>query len=240
MSVWSRYRGLVDPLRSERRVEAAVLVLLVLLCLQLLWGAYRAALPGMPEPVLPTADALTVQSLRAVDGLTPEMRAEIRQRPLFWAARTPSASIAQQDAAIAQQALANSEPAEIKGLKLAGVFGTGESAGIIVLATKKNTKHRVRVDQEVGGWTLQSVNATEAVLSRDGRQATLALQRGNILVTDTAPAPQPAAVTKKAKAPAEQAAAPERRKKPAKNQNGSRAAKPNADDDSLSLGRGSR
>ncbi len=241
MSGLSRYRGLVDPLRTERRVEGAVVILLLLLGLQLLWGAYRTLAPALPEPVLPTAEALTVQNLRATQVPAPEMRGEIRQRPLFWVTRRPSESAARDNAnaAMAEQALADSEPGDIEGLQLAGVFGTGKSAGVIVLATEKKRKHRVMVDEEVNGWTLQSVTTTEALFSRNGQRATLALQRGNILATEPAPVAEPAAEAEKT-IQQQRAGAPEQGQTPAKKTKGSRRPAAGDGDDSLTLGRGSR
>ncbi len=49
MSFLQRYHRQLDPLRSERRVELVVLVLLALLVLQLVWGAYRSVFPSVPR-----------------------------------------------------------------------------------------------------------------------------------------------------------------------------------------------
>ncbi len=195
MSLLQRYRGQVDPLRSERAAELAVLVLLGLLLLQLLWGAYRSIFPAIPEPVQPTAEALEVQSLNAAVDVPPELRNEIRQRPLFWVTRRPLDPVAPLATATAEAKAEQKQAAKIAGLELAGVFGAGESAGIIVLAKEKNQKHRVMVNQEIKGWTLESVSSTEAVLSSNGRQATLALQRGDIWVPSQDAAPSPAGRT---------------------------------------------
>ncbi len=128
-------------------------------------------------------------------------------------------------------------------MELAGVFGAGETAGIIVLAKEKNKQHRVMINQAVNGWTLESVSPTEAVLSSNGRQATLALQRGGSWAAQdsTAPAPAPEAAAQPAESPGAVASGKDSGSGKKKNPgNGKPRAKASAGEDSLSLGRGSR
>ena len=89
MTFFARYQGLSDPIRTERRVELIVLVLLVLLLLQFGWGSYRALFPPIPDPVRPMRDSLQVANVQGLSVVSPEQRAQIRQRPLFWASRAP-------------------------------------------------------------------------------------------------------------------------------------------------------
>ncbi|PLW70413.1 hypothetical protein [Pseudohalioglobus lutimaris] len=244
MSFLQRYQRQLDPLRSERRVELVVLVLLALLVLQLIWGAYRSVFPSVPAPVQPTAEALEIQSLRSTPPITPELRNEIRERPLFWISRRPHYTAAPAEAAAIADAKAEQrQAAKIAGLELAGVFGAGETAGIIVLAKEKNKQHRVTINQAVNGWTLESVSPTEAVLSSNGRQATLALQRGGSWAAQgsTAPAPAPEAAAQPAESPGAVASGKDSGSGKKKNPgNGKPRAKASAGEDSLSLGRGSR
>ncbi len=170
-----RYRVSEDPLRTERRVEAVVLLLLALLVLQLLWGLLRFFLPGTADPVVPNAESLQVTSLLGAAEVSAEDREEITRRPLFWAGRTPLA-VAAQPAAGAAEPQAEQKVASLDGVKLAGVFGAGEEAGIIVI--NKGKKQRLSVGQELNGWTLDTVDPTLAVLSSGGRQAQLQLQLG--------------------------------------------------------------
>ena len=173
--------------------------------------------------------------------MSPELRNEIRQRPLFWATRRPVDPVAPLATAAAEAKAEQKQAAQIAGLELAGVFGAGESAGIIVLAGEKNKKHRVMVNQEIKGWTLESVNSTEAVLSSNGRQATLALQRGDIWVPSQDAASLSPAAPESAEPPAEAT-------KPMKKNNTAgktkapknNKAKNDVNKDSLTLGRGSR
>ncbi|MEP4146609.1 MAG: type II secretion system protein N [Halioglobus sp.] len=177
MNLVARYQGLSDPLRTERRVELAVLVLMVLLLLQLLWGAYRAASPAIPEPVRPARDSLAVIDISGLAVVSPEQRAQIRQRPLFWATRAP----VQPPEAVKPEAAEPKAPkaGKIDNVKLSGVFGAGDATGIIVVT--KGKKHRVMLGEEIQGWTLQSVDPTSAELTTNGKLATLALQRTEIL-----------------------------------------------------------
>lgn len=192
MNLADRFRGLEDPLRTERRVELVLIVLAALLVLQLLWGGVRAMFPSMPEPVQPRPNSLKVLKLNSSEPIDPELRGEISARPLFWAERRPPQAKSAAEAVAEAKQEENSKPksGKIDGVKLTGVFGSGESAGIIVLS--KGKKHRVRVGEEINGWKLQSVGESEAVFSAGGRESRLALKQGTIQVAtqeETAAAP---------------------------------------------------
>ncbi|KAA1194531.1 hypothetical protein F0M18_03645 [Pseudohalioglobus sediminis] len=239
MNLASRYRNLTEPLQTERRVELVLLVLVLLLVLQVLWGLYRAIVPSVPDPVRPTSEALATRDLVAMQAVPADARAGIRQRPLFWVTRRPVNAVEQPAAETTASASKDAKPQKIEGLKLAGVFGAGDSAGIIVLA--KDKKHRVTVGQEIKGWTLQSVGSTEALFSSNGREAKLALKRGKIEFAEVPPEELPAAEGSKAEAsdapPAAQAEATPRKQAPPGNK---RKPAPAAGGDSLSLGGGDR
>lgn len=179
-----RYRVSDDPLRTERRVEAVVLLVLALLVLQLLWGLVRFILPGTADPVVPNAESLQVTSLLGAAEVSAEEREEITRRPLFWDGRTPVA-VAAQAAAGAEAKPAEQKLASLDGVKLAGIFGAGQEAGIIVI--NKGKKQRLSVGQDINGWTLDSVDPTLAVLSSGGRQAQLKLELGVPAATQKAP-----------------------------------------------------
>lgn len=192
MSAFSqRYMNQADPLRTERRVELAVLVLVVLLLLQILWGAYRALFPAVPEPFMPAPESLRVGALNDGASLTAESRAEIRERPVFWVSRK---ALGPGERAASGEDPApgggDKKPREISGVKLSGVFGAGDAAGIIVLVD--GTKRRIMVGEEMNGWTLDAVTPVEAMFSDGGRQASLALKRGKLPVSELA-AESPAA-----------------------------------------------
>ena len=74
------------------------------------------------------------------------------------------------------------EAGSIKGIKLAGVFGAGEDAGIIIIG--KDKKRRLAVGDEIDGWTLESVDPVEATFSRGVTEARLELKRGKLQFTE--------------------------------------------------------
>lgn len=182
-----RYRDLADPLRSERRVELLVLVLLLILVVQLAWALLRLLLPNTLTPVLPTADAMRVVSAYSAPAPDPEQRSEIRDRPLFWDTRRPVVAVEEPppEEAVAEEESEQEQLGKIKNVTLAGVFGSGESAGIIYLA--KGKEHRIMVGDEINGWVLESVEPSRAIFSGDGKSAELNLKRGNITVAQPAP-----------------------------------------------------
>lgn len=189
-----RYRVQQDPLRSERRIELVCLVLVLVLLLQLAWVAARALLPPTPAPVEPAASSLTVADQLARRAVSPQASSELRERPLFWEGRRAVAA----DEAAAEP-VANRRAPRLKDVKLLGVFGTGDSGGIIALV--QNKQQRIRVGEELSGWTLQEVTPDGATLGSDGDTETLALQRssGSIIVDE--PATTSATTPARARAP---------------------------------------
>ncbi len=169
-----RYRVASDPLRTERRLELVLVVMVVLLALLLLYSALRWAMLSAPETVLPAQDSLQVGSI--APRFRPEAAdsREIRSRPLFWAGRRPQEFIAGNE----PEPESKEESKGLKGVKLVGVFGAGESAGIIVQG--KNGKRRLLVGQEVDGWALAAVNPNEVTLTRRGETRALVLRQQEI------------------------------------------------------------
>ncbi len=181
----SRYRGLADPLRSERRVELLLVLLVLVLLVQLAWALARSLFPAEPQAVQPTADAMRVVSGATPPGPDLEQRAELRNRPLFWDSRRPLIEVV--DVAPPQVAAAEDKPEEvkigkIKDVTLKGVFGSGESAGIIYLA--KGKEHRIMVGESVNGWELETVELSRAVFRGNGKSAELDLKRGTIEIAE--------------------------------------------------------
>jgi hypothetical protein len=166
-----RYRVGVDPLRTERRIEMVVILLLLLLLLQLAYGASRLALLSTPAPILPATDALEVMSAIPLDRVTAPQSSEIRSRPLFWMGRRPAEAVI-----IAPELPEVKQPKEHKfeGIKLLGVFGVGESVGII--AQVKGKSRRVLLGQKVDGWTLEKVEGNGAVFVAGSQREKATLQ----------------------------------------------------------------
>ena len=127
-----RYRVSADPLRTERRVELAVVALATVLLLQLVWAGTRMLLAGDVAPMTPAADSLIVAEVPRPQSVDAEDSAAVQARPLFWAERRPLEVVASTPA--------EDEPAEkneraapkMKNVTLLGVFGSGRTGGAIV------------------------------------------------------------------------------------------------------------
>ena len=181
-SLQGRYQVASDPLRSTRKVELAVLLLLILLVLQLVWGVSRLLVLAPTDSVAPAADALQVLSMTSQPGVTAEERNEMLARPLFWVSRRPLDEVAMIDTGVAETKAAAKE---LKEIKLLGVFGSEQSTGIIALVKGKKT--RLMQGESHKGWTLESVKANEVTFSDGISVETLVLKKAVI----TAPAPLP-------------------------------------------------
>jgi hypothetical protein len=159
-SLRERYQVASDPLRSTRRVELAVVLLLLLLVVQLVWGISRLVVLAPTDSVPPAADALQVLSMTAQPDITAEARNDMLERPLFWVSRRPVEPVALVDTGVAETKAAARELQEIK---LLGVFGSEQSTGIIALV--KGEKTRLMRGDSHKGWTLESVKANEVTFS---------------------------------------------------------------------------
>ncbi len=176
-----RYRVGDDPLRTLRRIELVALLLGLLLCLQLAWGALRLLALAAPGPVAPAADSLQVPAVVAPALVAAAARNEIISRPLFWSGRRPVDTVA-------TLADPGSRPGELEGVKLLGLFGSGKQAGVIALV--QDQKRRILLGDTVEGWTIESITPHTLVVSNGERSETLALQQGAVTAR---PAHAPAA-----------------------------------------------
>jgi hypothetical protein len=174
--VRDRYRVKVNPLLTERRIELAILLLFLLLILQLVYGASRLALLSTPKVVSPAADSLQVSEILSQQRITMEQRNEIRDRPLLWAARRPFV------APVSVPVVKAPEPKPFKGFQLVGLFGHGESAGVIV--SLKGKTQRMRPGETLGEWKLKSVGANDAVFTSGSQEETLVLKVAPIAPPD--------------------------------------------------------
>ncbi len=166
-----RYRVGDDPLRTLRRIELVALLLALLLCLQLAWGALRLLTLAAPEPVAPAADSLQVPAVVGPALVAAVGRNEIISRPLFWSGRRPVDRVA-------TLADPGSRPGELEGVKLLGLFGSGKQAGVIALV--QDQKRRILLGDTVEGWTIESITPHTMVVSNGERSETLALQQGTV------------------------------------------------------------
>lgn len=170
-----RYRVSEDPLRTLRRIEMVALVLAVLLCLQLGFGAFDLGATTGPEPVQPAADSLQVPAVLGPVVVAAQERNEIVARPLFWSGRLPADMVA-----VEEVDKSDAKARELKDVKLVGVFGSGERLGIITLV--KDKKRRILLGESLDGWTVKTIASSDVVLTNGERQETLSLQRGEVTV----------------------------------------------------------
>ena len=188
MNPWSflreRYTVTSDPLRSERRIELVVLVLAVLFGFQLLYSLVRLTIAPGPDAVPPAEDALRFGSIQPGRAVVQGESEEIRARPLFWPSRRPQDAPEQTTEAETEDAVAG----ELKGVKLQGVFGSGETAGVIALV--KDKKQRILLGEKLQGWTLETVSPNRVTLTSGERSQELVLKAAAVVAAD--PPPQPA------------------------------------------------
>ncbi|MEE4144974.1 MAG: hypothetical protein V2I26_09250 [Halieaceae bacterium] len=170
-TVRERYRVNGDPLRTLRRIELVAVLLGLLLCLQLALGALHLVTLSAPDPVTPAPDSLRVPTVLSPVAVAASERNEIISRPLFWSSRRPLEEVA-------VLADPKNKAGELKGVKLVGLFGSGEQSGIIALV--KGEKRRILLGDAIEGWTLKSVSPLQLVVANGERTETLALERGRV------------------------------------------------------------
>ena len=166
----TRYQVQQNPLKTERRIELAVLVLLVLLLFSAVLGGFRLVASNEPDPVFPSADSLAVQALQLDAGLTAEQVAEILNRPLFWQSRRPLVP--------PPKVVAKPKPKAAKklaGVNLLGVYGAGDGLGLI--ATVDGVFSRINKGQSVKGWKFSGYEEGAAVFVSGGKKSVLPLEQ---------------------------------------------------------------
>jgi hypothetical protein len=167
----SRYRETANPLLSERRIELVAVALTVVLLVQVLYSILRLSNLSEPESIAPALDVMIASDPIAIELVSAELSEELRARPLFW----PSRRTRENEAVPASAAKKTSaRKTELDKVKLVGIFGAGESAGIIALVRGK--KQRILVGEAVEGWSLDSVARNEVVFSDGRRRKVLILQ----------------------------------------------------------------
>lgn len=167
-----RYAVTADPLRTQRRLELVALLLAVVICVQLVAGLVGLTVTAGPAAIEPAADSLRVPPVTEPRVLAARERNDILSRPLFWVGRRPLEAVALAE----EPGASGAGSEELSAVKLVGVFGDGDTAGVIVLV--KDKKQRILRGEAVEGWSLKSIEPTgEAVFSRGARRETLSLQR---------------------------------------------------------------
>jgi hypothetical protein len=167
----SRFRVSSDPLRSERKVELAALMLTIVLIVQVVHGVVSLYLTSQPSPILPSPDSLQIGVLHGTGVVTAQQSNELRARPVFWSTRRPVSGESSVAVATKPQSATKNE---LDTVKVLGVIGSGEAA--VVIALVKGKKKRILLGDKVVGWTLESTHNGEAVFTGSGRSQTLKLK----------------------------------------------------------------
>jgi hypothetical protein len=166
-----RYGVTQNPAMALRRLEAVSLCLGLLLFGWALLGMIAHFVGSGPSPILPTAESLAVKPLELEQPLSNEGSKAVLARPLFWESRRPL------DAEPLKLALPKEKPNKVQrleGVTLHGVFGAGESLGVI--ATVNGKLQRVSGNQTIKGWQLESYSSGIAVFANSGRKQSLPLE----------------------------------------------------------------
>ena len=171
--VVDRYSAPTDPERSERRLELLALTLGLAFLLQILYHSAGVLRVTVPEPVLPTEDSLQLVDLQRAPAASFNDSEDIRARPLFW----PSRGRVVPTSKAIERVKASKKTPTLETVRLLGVFGGGETRGIIALVNGE--KERILLGDKVVGWKLDSVSADKAVFTRDGQTRMLGLVTSN-------------------------------------------------------------
>lgn len=162
-----RYTVPYEPLRSERRVELAVVVLALVVVVQLpiLLGRYIAA--GQVRAVPPAPDSLTVVPRVQVQTPTPQQSVEVLARPVFFASRRPLERLPDSSAAD-DDSDDGGKAGSLQGLKVLGIVENGEQSSVIV--SFKGEQQRLLKGESVAGWRLTEVTPGRVVLESGGER----------------------------------------------------------------------
>jgi hypothetical protein len=127
------------------------------------------ATASAPDALLPSIDDTVDASLVGVEDVDSQLSDEMIARPLFWVSRRPvSVSIPTKVSPVVTSG-------KLKDIKLLGLFGVGDGAGII--AAIGGDKQRLSVGDKVKGWTLDTVERNEVVFSNGAQREKLQLKQ---------------------------------------------------------------
>ncbi|MEM8560868.1 MAG: hypothetical protein AAGF57_01470 [Pseudomonadota bacterium] len=163
-----RYRVAEDPLHTLRKLELVAVVLALLLCLQIAYSAARLMIGDGPTSVAPAADSMQVPGVVGPSMVEMEGRRSMLERPLFWLGRRPS-SLSESEAEPV------GEVGQLEGVKLVGVFGSGDRAGVILL--DKSSQRRLLIGERFNEWELNAIDDEGIHFMSGERQLTLRLER---------------------------------------------------------------
>jgi len=185
-AVVARYQVRENPLKALRRLELVAVGLGLLFLLWATLGGLATAIGSGPKPVFPAEDTLKVRALGLEPALDDEGSDRLVSRPLFWEGRR---AIDKRPLELIETTPKPVQVKKLDGVTLHGVYGEGESLGVI--ATVDGQLTRINANSSIKGWKMVSYANGEVTLENGGRTQSLPLEL-------TAPSVRVVAAPKKA------------------------------------------
>lgn len=142
------------------RAAQVALSAFVLLIMAVILAVALYLVRGAPAPVLPDESVMTFNAYEGY-GATAVHELSISQRPLFWQERRLHV---EED--VVEVKPVKEKNRNIDKFRLIGLFNAGTNSSAVVMY--KDTKHRLRIDDELDGWTLVAVEDNAALFRSAG------------------------------------------------------------------------
>ena len=170
-AVVARYQVRENPLKALRRLELAAVGLGIVFLLWATLGGLATAIGGGPKPVFPAEDTLKVRALGLEPALDDEGSDRLVSRPLFWEGRR---AIDKRPLELIETTPKPVQVKKLEGVTLHGVYGEGESLGVI--ATVDGQLTRINANSSIKGWKMVSYVDGKVTLENGGRTQSLPLE----------------------------------------------------------------
>lgn len=170
-AVVARYQVRENPLKALRRLELAAVGLGIVFLLWATLGGLATAFGGGPKPLFPAEDTLKVRALGLEPALDEEGSDRLVSRPLFWEGRR---AIDKRPLELIETTPKPVQVKKLEGVTLHGVYGEGESLGVI--ATVDGQLTRINANSSIKGWKMVSYADGKVTLENGGRTQSLPLE----------------------------------------------------------------
>lgn len=170
-AVVARYQVRENPLKALRRLELAAVGLGIMFLLWATLGGLATAFGGGPKPLFPAEDTLKVRALGLEPALDEEGSDRLVSRPLFWEGRR---AIDKRPLELIETTPKPVQVKKLEGVTLHGVYGEGESLGVI--ATVDGQLTRINANSSIKGWKMVSYADGKVTLENGGRTQSLPLE----------------------------------------------------------------
>ncbi len=160
-------------LAEKRTMMLAIGMTVLLFALILMrWQSARSAPPI--QPVVPALSSLKSSSVLA-PVITAEAGSVIQSRPVFWQTRAPYVAPPPRKPPPKPFRAVKLGVDSFDQVKLSGTYSVSGQTVLIVVGSEGS--QRVRVGDDLAGWTFKSMAAGGAVFTQDGEQRTLVMQK---------------------------------------------------------------